>query len=169
MAGDEGQQHPLKIYWIMWGALFVLSGFSYATDFMDDGLVRQALILLFMFAKAGGIVWFDFEQLCGGPRSQNDYLELAQRFHTVILSDVPRLTAAMASQARRFLWLIDVLYDQRVKLLVSADCEPEQLYTDGAMAHEFVRTASRLREMQSSEYLSAPRRGLSRLLSDTGN
>ena len=56
MAGDEGQQHPLKIYWIMWGALFVLSGFSYATDFMDDGMVRQLLILTFMFAKAGGIV-----------------------------------------------------------------------------------------------------------------
>jgi cytochrome c oxidase subunit IV len=53
----EGQQHPLKIYWIMWGALFVLSGFSYATDFMQDGALRQALILTFMFVKAGGIVW----------------------------------------------------------------------------------------------------------------
>ena len=53
----EGQQHPLKIYWIMWGALFVLSAFSYATDFMDDGTLRTSLILLFMFAKAGGIVW----------------------------------------------------------------------------------------------------------------
>lgn len=57
MAAEGGQQHPLKIYWIMWGALFVLSGFSYATDFMDDGALRQALILTFMFAKAGGIVW----------------------------------------------------------------------------------------------------------------
>ena len=56
MASEEGQQHPLKIYWIMWGALFVLSGFSYATDFMDDGTLRQFLILTFMFAKAGGIV-----------------------------------------------------------------------------------------------------------------
>ena len=54
---EEGQQHPLKIYWIMWGALFVLSGFSYATDFMDDGAVRKSLILLFMMLKAGGIVW----------------------------------------------------------------------------------------------------------------
>jgi len=53
----EGQQHPLKIYWIMWGALFVLSGFSYATDFLDKGLLRHTLILIFMFAKAGGIVW----------------------------------------------------------------------------------------------------------------
>ena len=57
MATEEGQQHPLKIYWIMWVSLFVLSGFSYATDFMDDGALRAALILLFMFAKAGGIVW----------------------------------------------------------------------------------------------------------------
>lgn len=54
---DDGTQHPLKIYWIMWGALFVLSTFSYATDFMDDGTLRTSLILLFMFAKAGGIVW----------------------------------------------------------------------------------------------------------------
>lgn len=54
---EEGQQHPLKIFWIMWGALFVLSGFSYATDFMDDGAVRTFLILLFMMIKAGGIVW----------------------------------------------------------------------------------------------------------------
>ena len=54
---EEGQQHPLKIYWIMWGALFVLSGMSYATDFMDDGALRKFLILAFMFAKAGGIVW----------------------------------------------------------------------------------------------------------------
>ena len=57
MAAEEGQQHPLKVYWIMWGALFVLSGFSYATDFMQDGLLRTSLILLFMMLKAGGIVW----------------------------------------------------------------------------------------------------------------
>lgn len=54
---SEGQQHPLKVYWYMWGALFVLSAFSYATDFMNDGALRTSLILLFMFAKAGGIVW----------------------------------------------------------------------------------------------------------------
>lgn len=57
MAAAEGQQHPLKIYWIMWGALFVLSAFSYATDFLPDGVLRTSLILLFMFVKAGGIVW----------------------------------------------------------------------------------------------------------------
>ena len=53
----EGQQHPLKVYWLMWGALFVLSGFSYATDFLDDSMLRTFLILLFMMMKAGGIVW----------------------------------------------------------------------------------------------------------------
>ena len=66
----------------------------------------------------------------------------------------------MSSEARRFVWLIDVLYDQKVKLLISAECEPEDLYTVGAMAGEFHRTVSRIVEMQSREYLNAPRRGL---------
>ncbi len=108
--------------------------------------------------RSGGVVWFDFRTLCGGPRSQNDYLEIAQRFHTVILSGVPRMSAAMASEARRFVWLVDVFYDQRVKLLISAESPPEELYTAGAMAGEFHRTVSRLVEMQSREYLDAPRR-----------
>ncbi len=110
--------------------------------------------------RSGGVVWFDFRTLCGGPRSQNDYLEIAQRFHTVILSEIPQMSAAMSSEARRFVWLIDVLYDQRVKLLVSAAVAPEELYTAGAMAAEFRRTASRLLEMQSREYLESPRRGV---------
>jgi len=114
--------------------------------------------------RAGGVAWFDFATLCGGPRSQLDYLELASRFHTVILSDVPRMSAAMSSEARRFTWLVDVLYDQKVKLLLSAECEPEALYTSGAMAHEFHRTVSRLVEMQSREYLEAPRRGVAETL-----
>ncbi len=108
--------------------------------------------------RAGGVVWFDFKTLCGGPRSQNDYLELASQFHTVVLSDVPRMSAAMASEARRFVWLIDVLYDQRVNLLMSAEVEPEALYTVGAMAGEFHRTVSRIIEMQTREYLQGPRR-----------
>ncbi len=114
--------------------------------------------------RAGGVVWFDFATLCGGPRSQLDYLEIATRFHTVILSDVPRMNAAMSSEARRFTWLVDVFYDQRVKLLVSAECPAEQLYVHGAMAHEFARTVSRLVEMQSREYLEAPRRGVAEKL-----
>lgn len=108
--------------------------------------------------KAGGVVWFDFNALCGGPRSQNDYLEIASRFHTVFLSDVPHMPVRMASEARRFTWLVDVLYDRRVKLVMSAEVEPQALYTEGPMAHEFPRTVSRLNEMQSQEFLALERR-----------
>ena len=108
--------------------------------------------------RAGGVVWFDFQVLCGGPRSQNDYLELATRFHTVLLSNVPRMSPRLASEARRFTWLVDVLYDRHAKLIVSAAVPPEALYTEGPLAHEFPRTVSRLLEMQSAQYLSKPRR-----------
>jgi cell division protein ZapE len=108
--------------------------------------------------RAGGVVWFDFKELCGGPRSQNDYLELATQFHTLLLSGVPAMSPRMASEARRFTWLVDVLYDRRVKLILSAEVEPEGLYTEGPLAHEFPRTVSRLREMQSAEFLALARR-----------
>lgn len=108
--------------------------------------------------KAGGVVWFDFRTLCGGPRSQNDYLELASQFHTVILSNVPQMPVRMASEARRFTWLVDVLYDRRVKFIISAQVQPEMLYLEGPLAHEFPRTVSRLNEMQSQEYLSLAHR-----------
>ena len=108
--------------------------------------------------KAGGVVWFDFRTLCGGPRSQNDYLELASQFHTVILSNVPQMPVRMASEARRFTWLVDVLYDRRVKFIISAQVPPELLYLEGPLAHEFPRTVSRLNEMQSQEYLALEHR-----------
>ncbi|KIF82453.1 cell division protein ZapE [Noviherbaspirillum autotrophicum] len=108
--------------------------------------------------RAGGVIWFDFHTLCGGPRSQNDYLEIASQFHTVILSGVPRMSAAMSSEARRFTWLIDVLYDHKVKLLMSAEVEPHELYTEGTLSNEFHRTVSRIIEMQSSEYMESERR-----------
>ena len=108
--------------------------------------------------RAGGVVWFDFRQLCGGPRSQNDYLELATQFHTLLLSGVPQMSPRLASEARRFTWLVDVLYDRRVKLILSAEVEPEALYTEGPMVHEFPRTVSRLREMRSAEFLAEARR-----------
>lgn len=110
--------------------------------------------------RAGGVVWFDFQTLCGGPRSQNDYLELATRFHTILLSNVPHMPVRLASEARRFTWLVDVLYDRRVKLVVSAEVPPEQLYTEGPLAHEFPRTVSRLNEMQSKEYLAEEKRNV---------
>jgi cell division protein ZapE len=108
--------------------------------------------------RAGGVVWFDFRTLCGGPRSQNDYLEIATQFHTVLLSNVPHMPVNMAAQARRFTWLVDVLYDRRVKFMLSAAVAAEQLYTEGPLAHEFPRTVSRLNEMQSQEYLAQERR-----------
>jgi cell division protein ZapE len=108
--------------------------------------------------RAGGVVWFDFRTLCGGPRSQNDYLEIASRFHTVLVSNVPQMPPRMASEARRFTWLVDVMYDRRVKLILSAETPPEALYTEGPLAHEFPRTVSRLNEMQSAEYLAEGRR-----------
>lgn len=108
--------------------------------------------------KAGGVVWFDFKALCGGPRSQNDYLEIASQFHTVMLSGVPQMPLRLASEARRFTWLIDVLYDRRVKLVISAAVPPEALYLEGPMVHEFARTVSRLNEMQSMEFLALERR-----------
>ncbi len=109
-------------------------------------------------ALAGNVVWFDFATLCGTPRSQNDYLELASRFQTVILSDVPRMNERQASEARRFTWLVDVFYDHKVKLIISAECPPEELYTRGPMSNEFHRTVSRMVEMQSREYLESERR-----------
>ena len=108
--------------------------------------------------RAGGVVWFDFRTLCGGPRSQNDYLELAQQFHTVILSGLPQMPPRLASEARRFTLLVDVLYDRRVKLIISAAVPAEALYTEGPLAHEFPRTVSRLQEMRSHDYLALDRR-----------
>ncbi|MFG6455378.1 cell division protein ZapE [Roseateles sp. BYS96W] len=113
---------------------------------------------IYAWRRAGGVVWFDFQTLCGGPRSQNDYLELASQFHTVILSDVPEMPVRLASEARRFTWLVDVLYDRRVKLIISAAVPAEALYTEGPLAHEFPRTVSRLQEMRSAEYLALSRR-----------
>ncbi|OQS33950.1 cell division protein ZapE [Chromobacterium haemolyticum] len=105
---------------------------------------------------AAGVIWFDFLALCDGPRAQTDYLEIATEYHTVFVSGIPKITAREASIARRFTWLVDVFYDNRVKLVASAAAEPEQLYTEGVQAGEFFRTASRLTEMQSRSYLELP-------------
>jgi cell division protein ZapE len=107
--------------------------------------------------RAGGVVWFEFSALCDGPRSQLDYLDLAQRFHTVIVSNIPRMDARMRDAARRFTWLVDIFYDQKVKLVVSAEVPVTELYIEGDNSFEFARTVSRLIEMQSKNYLSAPR------------
>jgi cell division protein ZapE len=107
--------------------------------------------------RAGGLLWTDFQALCGGARSYADYVELAQRFHTVMLSGVPRMSPKNADAARRFTWLVDVFYDDRVNLIASAEAEPESLFTGGEHSAEFQRTVSRLHEMQSVEYLQTAR------------
>jgi cell division protein ZapE len=124
----------------------------------EDPLLHIEHRELRAFRRAGGVVWFDFATLCGGPRSQNDYLEIAQQFHTVVLSNVPQMPPRLASEARRFTLLVDVLYDRRVKLIISAAVPADRLYLEGPLAHEFPRTVSRLQEMQSAEYLALERR-----------
>lgn len=105
--------------------------------------------------RAPGVIWFDFAALCGGPRSQNDYLELAHNFHTIFVSGLPRMGADTANEARRFTWLVDVCYDHRVKLVIAAAVPAEELYVAGPQATEFQRTVSRLIEMRSHEYLAS--------------
>lgn len=105
-----------------------------------------------------GIVWFDFEAICDGPRSQNDYIELSKEYHTVFISNVPALGRANDDQARRFVNLVDEFYDRHVKLVLSADKPLAELYSDGKLNFEFQRTVSRLLEMQSHEYLGMEHR-----------
>jgi cell division protein ZapE len=105
-----------------------------------------------------GVAWFDFDALCDGPRSQNDYIELAREYHSVILSNLPALGRANDDQARRFVNLVDEFYDRQVKLVISAERPLAELYSTGKLNFEFQRTVSRLLEMQSHEYLARPHR-----------
>ncbi|MGH8221084.1 MAG: cell division protein ZapE [Steroidobacteraceae bacterium] len=103
-------------------------------------------------------VWFDFDALCAGPRSTQDYIEIAREFGSVILSNVPVLDEIHENEARRFIDLIDELYDRSVHLIVSAAAPPAALYRGERLAFEFRRTASRLMEMQSTDYLAREHR-----------
>lgn len=108
--------------------------------------------------RAGPVAWFDFETLCLGPRSSGDYIELARRFSTLFLSDIPAMSEADNNAARRFIHLVDECYDRAVKLVVSAELAPEALYQGKRLAAPFERTVSRLIEMQSHEYLGREHR-----------
>jgi cell division protein ZapE len=108
--------------------------------------------------RSAGVIWFDFRELCDGPRSQADYIEIARSFHTVLLSGVPGLDATRDNQARRFIALVDEFYDRGVKLVLSADEPPAGLYRGERLAFEFERTASRLAEMQTHAYLEREHR-----------
>ena len=105
---------------------------------------------------AKGIVWFEFDDICDGPRSQNDYIEIARWYPAVIVSSVPRFDATGEDQARRFIALVDEFYDRRVKLMLSAAADAPDLYDGNLLDFEFDRTVSRLIEMQSTDYLAAP-------------
>lgn len=107
---------------------------------------------------ADGVVWFDFLSLCRSARSSKDYLEIARFFHTVLVRRIPQLSADEDDAARRFINLIDTLYDRNVRLYASAGAEPEKLYNGERLTFEFQRTASRLREMQTREYHARPHR-----------
>ena len=108
--------------------------------------------------RAAGVIWVDFRVLCDGPRSQNDYLEIAREHHSLLLSGVPRMSPDDANIARRFTWLIDVLYEHRVNFVASAEVEVNEVYVKGTHANEFARTVSRLIEMHSREYLATGHR-----------
>ncbi|SFT66137.1 cell division protein ZapE [Pseudomonas marincola] len=100
------------------------------------------------------VAWFEFRELCDGPRSQNDYIELGKIFHAVLLANVEQMGVAKDDMARRFINLVDEFYDRNVKLIISAEVELKDLYTGGRLTFEFQRTLSRLLEMQSHEFLA---------------
>lgn len=101
-------------------------------------------------------IWFDFRMLCFGPRSQADYLYLSEHYEMIFVSGIEKLSQAERAEARRLTWLIDVMYDYRVKFCATCDVPVGEIYVEGDFAQEFVRTASRLTEMQSQEYLNLP-------------
>lgn len=111
-----------------------------------------------VLAISPGVAWFAFDALCEGPRSSADYIEIARDFHTVLLSSVPRFDAGNEDAARRFVYLIDELYDRHVNLLLSTAADPLTLYSGDRLRREFERTASRLIEMQSEDYLAREHR-----------
>jgi cell division protein ZapE len=109
--------------------------------------------------SAEDMVWFDFEALCGPPRSQNDYIELSRCHQTVFMSDIPIMGGSRDDRTRRFIFLVDEFYDRRVKLVLSAEAPPSRLYIGERLAFEFQRTISRLTEMQTATFLGRPHLG----------
>lgn len=124
----------------------------------DTGIANATIEIegraLTSIKRTDGVIWFEFAELCDGPRSQNDYIELARCFHSILLSNVPVMSRLEEDQARRFINLVDVFYDHNVKLIISAAAPADQLYVGTRVAFEFQRTISRLQEMQSHDYLA---------------
>lgn len=149
--GDDAEAHLARFFEAMTKA-------SYASD----GSIEVGGRAIAFKRRAKGIIWFEFGELFEKPRSQVDYLEIASAYHTVLVSDVRRMLPGQSDVVRRFTWLVDVFYDQRVKLVMSAQSQPEDLVAPAAsddaaarmVEREFARTASRLREMRSKDYFS---------------
>ncbi len=136
----------------------LMQSFSGLVPDVENVTVGEAVEIECRMIKAvcygDDVIWFEFLELCGGPRSQNDYIELARMYHAVLLSKVPILDSHTDDQARRFVNLVDEFYDRNVKLIISAATDIENLYIGGNLEFEFKRTKSRLLEMQSHEYLA---------------
>ena len=124
----------------------------------DGALLINNRVMPFR-SRAGDMVWFDFEALCGPPRSQHDYIELARTHQTVFISDVPVMGGSRDDRTRRFIFLVDEFYDRRVKLVISAESPAQRLYIGERLAFEFQRTVSRLTEMQTPAFLGRPHHG----------
>ena len=122
----------------------------------SGAMVQIAGRLIASRHSADGVIWFDFNELCTAPRGTADYLEIARLCHTVLLSGVPVLDESRDDDMRRFIGLVDIFYDRRVKLIISAAAAPGQLYTGTRLAFEFTRTRSRLSEMLTTAYLAQP-------------
>ena len=122
-------------------------------DVAEDRMIEVLGRDIHALRCAKSVVWFDFMEICDGPRSQNDYIEIARWYQTVIVSGVPILVQELENPARRFISMVDEFYDRRVKLILSAATDVDRLYQGSKLTFEFQRTASRLTEMQSEEYL----------------
>ena len=124
----------------------------------DDSHVDAGIVIdgrrIPVRARSKGLCWFDFDALCEGPRGTADYIEVAREFHTVLLGGIPRLDGSRDDAARRFVHLVDELYDRHVNLVCTADAPPMALYSGERLVAAFERTASRLVEMQSTDYLA---------------
>jgi cell division protein ZapE len=128
------------------------------SDPSTDAFIEIAGRKIPVVKESENVIWFEFDALCEGPRSQNDYIEIAREYQSVIVSNVPPLPPARENAARRFIALVDELYDRHVNLIVSAAAAPASLYQGEKLKFEFQRTASRLTEMQSEEYLATEHR-----------
>jgi cell division protein ZapE len=132
---------------------------SIAPDEGDQGGALELLGRRIDYRRAAdGVIWFDFEAICDGPRSKDDYIELSRLYQTVLVSNVPRFDATLENQARRFIALVDEFYERRVKLILSAAAPARELYRGERLRRDFLRTQSRLEEMQSHDYLAEAHR-----------